>query len=165
MSLLIRRAVEGDGPAMSALVAALVAEELDTLPNRTVPTPDEEEDWLARAQKCRAFILLAFEGEEIVGMLDMWAGDRRGTEHVAKFGMSVAKRWRGKGVGRRLMDTALTETREWPGLCRIELEVVHWNAPAIHLYESFGFVVEATKAKAINLRGQPEDLLLMSLVW
>jgi RimJ/RimL family protein N-acetyltransferase len=47
----------------------------------------------------------------------------------------------------------------------LEIEVVPWNAPAIALYQSLGFIVEATKAKAINLRGRPEDLLLMAMVW
>jgi RimJ/RimL family protein N-acetyltransferase len=150
---------------MSAYVAALVAEGLDTIPNRTVPTAEEEEDWLARARERRAFFLLAFEGPEVVGMLDLWAGDRRGTEHVARFGMSVAKRWRGKGLGRRLLEHTLRDAKQWPDLCRVELEVVHWNEPAIRLYKAMGFVVEAAKAKAINLRGEPEDLLLMALVW
>lgn len=40
-----------------------------------------------------------------------------------------------------------------------------WNAPAIALYESLGFKLEARMAKAINLRGTPEDMLLMALTW
>jgi putative acetyltransferase len=130
-----------------------------------VPSAEEEEEWLGKARARRAFFLLALEGPEVIGMLDLWAGDRRGTEHVARLGMSVARRWRGKGLGRRLLEQALADARQWPDLCRVELEVVHWNAPAINLYRRMGFVVEAAKAKAINLRGRPEDLLLMSLVW
>ena len=53
----------------------------------------------------------------------------------------------------------------WPGVCRLELEVVPWNLPAIGLYRSLDFVVEGTKSKAINLRGQPEDLIMMALTW
>jgi L-phenylalanine/L-methionine N-acetyltransferase len=40
----------------------------------------------------------------------------------------------------------------WLGLHRIELTVYVDNAPAIHLYEKFGFVIEGT-ARAFALRG------------
>ena len=150
---------------MSAFIAALVAEDLDTIPNRTLYTPKDEEAWLAKAAAGRAFFLLAFDGPEIVGLLDLWAGETRGARHVVRFGMSVARDWRGRGLGRRLLERALEEVRAWPDVCRIELEVVPWNTPAVRLYESLGFTVEARKAKAIDLRGSPEDLLLMSRVW
>ena len=39
------------------------------------------------------------------------------------------------------------------------------NAPAIALYESLGFVLEGRMIKAVNLRGPPEDMLLMALTW
>jgi RimJ/RimL family protein N-acetyltransferase len=79
--------------------------------------------------------------------------------------MSVARRWRGRGVGRKLLAAAIDETRQWPGFCRIELECVAWNQPGVRLYESLGFVLEARKTKAVNLRGRPEDMLLMALTW
>ena len=79
--------------------------------------------------------------------------------------MSVAKAWRGRGVGRKLLAAAIDRARDWPGFCRIELECVAWNTAGVRLYESLGFVLEARKTKAINLRGRPEDMLLMALTW
>ena len=40
-----------------------------------------------------------------------------------------------------------------------------WNTGAIALYESLGFVLEARMKYAMNLRGRPEDMLLMALTW
>jgi putative acetyltransferase len=110
-------------------------------------------------------ILLALHGEKVVGMLDLSAGERSDNRHAGRFGMSVARRWRGRGIGRKLLAAAIEVAREWPGFCRIELECVAWNAAGIRLYQGLGFVIEARKTKAVNLRGQPEDMLLMALTW
>ena len=57
------------------------------------------------------------------------------------------------------------QARGWPDFCRLELECVPWNAPAIRLYESLGFEHEGRRVKGVNLRGTPEDMLLMALTW
>ncbi|MCH8858152.1 MAG: GNAT family N-acetyltransferase, partial [Proteobacteria bacterium] len=66
---------------------------------------------------------------------------------------------------RKLLATAICESKAWPGFCRLELDVVPSNEPAIHLYDSMGFVREGTKRKAAKYHGKPVDLILMALVW
>jgi RimJ/RimL family protein N-acetyltransferase len=164
--IIIREITAADAEALQAYVSALVAEDLGTITLRVAPTVEQEREFIARnAAAERAFVLIAVEGERVVGMLDLQAGVREHERHAARFGMSVAQDWRGKGVGRRLLEAAIARTKEWPGLCRIELEALPHNTAAIRLYESLGFEIEARKAKAVNVRGQPEDLLLMALVW
>ena len=113
----------------------------------------------------RGLVLVAMDGEAVVGLLDLWAGDRPDNRHAGRFGMSVARARRGQGVGRRLLEAAIAETRTWPGFCRIELEVAPWNAPAIALYARLGFRLEAWKSKALVLTDEPEDMLVMALTW
>lgn len=68
--------------------------------------------------------------------------DRR--RHVAEIGMAVHDDFQNRGVGTALM-TAVTDLSDnWLGLHRLELSVYTDNAPAIHLYEKFGFVIEGT---------------------
>jgi ribosomal protein S18 acetylase RimI-like enzyme len=164
--IIIRKAVVADAEALAAYTAALVAEDLGTITLRVPFTVEEERQFIAKNDAAeRAFAMLAMDRSRVVGMLDLQAGVREHERHAGRFGMSVARDWRGKGLGRRLLEAAIAETRAWPGFCRLELEVFPHNAAAIRLYESSGFVVEARKEKAINLRGQPEDILLMALVW
>jgi len=164
--VVVRRAREADAAALADYMAGLMAERLDTISRREIPTVLEERDWILRATMVeRGMILLALAEDDVIGVLDLWAGEREDNRHAGRFGMSVARGWRGLGVGRRLLARAIDEARAWPGFCRLELECVAWNAPAIALYESLGFALEARMSKAINLRGTPEDMLLMALVW
>jgi RimJ/RimL family protein N-acetyltransferase len=164
--VVVRRAREADAEAMADYMAALMAERLETITQREAPSVEDERDWVLQAAFAeRAMIMLAEIGGEVIGLLDFWTGERPDNRHSGHFGMSVAKAWRGRGLGRRMLQTIIDEARGWPGFCRIELECVAWNTAAIGLYESLGFVVEGRMVKAINLRGQPEDMLVMALTW
>jgi RimJ/RimL family protein N-acetyltransferase len=166
LAVVIRRAVESDAAAMSAYMDGVIGENLDTIGRRTPVSVEEEVEFIRKAaSKERAFIMLAFDGPACIGLLDLWAGENPRDRHGGRFGMSVAKEWRGQGVGRALLEAAIAGTKAWEGFCRIELEVAPWNANAIALYESLGFELEARKRKSMALRGEPEDMLLMSLVW
>ena len=46
----------------------------------------------------------------------------------------------------------------------LELEVYPDNAPAIHLYEKFGFRTEGRRPRAILHRGRYIDALVMGLL-
>jgi RimJ/RimL family protein N-acetyltransferase len=162
----IREITPGDAEALVTYVEALVAEGTGTITLRKAPTLEQEREFIAKnAAAERAFVLVAMDGIRVVGMLDLQAGERDFNRHCGRFGMSVAKDWRGRGVGRAILEAAVAKTREWPGFCRIELEVFPHNAAAIALYESLGFQLEARKVKAVQMGGPPEDLLLMALVW
>lgn len=162
---LIEPARSGDGARVAAYMAAIVAEDLDTLASRTIRTAEQFEDMISEAVTGKGLFLIAKAGDEVVGMLNLAMNQRRGRTHVADCFIIVAKAWRGQGVGRRLMEAAIHEVQSWPEACRIQLEVVPWNDAAIALYESLGFQLEARTRKSINLRGQPEDMFLMALVW
>jgi len=165
-TILIRPARVDDAESMVGYMTALTNEALDTISVRMPPTLEDEREFVLRTKLSeRVLILLAFAGEELVAILDLSAGPRPSDRHAGRFGMSVARAWRGKGVGRKLLSAAIEETKGWPGFCRIELECAPWNERAIALYEGLGFVLEGRRRKALNLRGRPEDMLLMALTW
>jgi len=164
--IIIRDAVVGDAEALAAYANALGAESLDTIPFRGPKTVEEERTFIETAAASdRGLILVAEHADRIVGLLDVKVGSRCAERHAGVFGMSVAGDWRGRGVGRRLLTTAIDRVRAWDGFCRLELEVVPWNTAGLALYDSLGFQFEGRKKKAVDLRGSPEDSIIMALVW
>ena len=165
-TIAVRPATIDDARAMTDYMHDLVAEGLDTIAIRTAPRLEDQRDYIERARLAeRSAIWLAMDGDVVVGLLDVWGGERADARHLGRIGLSVAKAWRGRGVGRLLLVAAVDQARSWPDFCRLELECVPWNAPAIALYEHLGFRHEGRRTKGVNLRGTPEDMLLMALIW
>lgn len=150
---------------MAAYTEALVAEKLDTILLETPYTAEQERRMIEDFEAAGGIFLLALEGARVVGMCDLKRGGRSGTRHLGVLGMGLLSGYRGQGIGRALLTRMIAEARLIEGFCRIELGVTPWNAPAIALYESLGFVSEGVKRKGIATRGAPEDDLMMALVW
>jgi ribosomal protein S18 acetylase RimI-like enzyme len=73
----------------------------------------------------------------------------------------VAESHRRRGIGRALLDQAVDWART-AGVRKLELHVFPWNEPAIHLYESYGFVREGLRAGHYLRDGQEVDAILMA---
>lgn len=79
--------------------------------------------------------LMARLGDQIVGCVGL-APTRPGVVDLVK--MAVAPAHQGHGIGRALMAAAIERARDL-GCRRIELESNRKLAPAVHLYEAYGF--------------------------
>ena len=103
-------------------------------------------------------VVAEFDGS-LVGWCDIAPLPFEGMHHVGRLGMGVKRDFRGRGIGRRLLEAALLR-----GLGRrferIELEVFSSNEKAVQLYESFGFLFEGKKRAARKLDGVCDDLLI-----
>lgn len=82
-------------------------------------------------------IEMAFSGDEAIGCCALIPTGRPGTLELAK--MAVAPAWRGRGIGRRLLEHTIGQAR-LRGAKSLELESNAILQDAIHLYESVGFV-------------------------
>ena len=92
-----------------------------------------EEDWRRRTDSQSWF---AFVDQEPAGMARLWFDPQ--TKPIPEIiALWVDDRFRGSGVGRELMNAALTCAAQAAG--QAQLWVVTSNQPAIRLYESFGF--------------------------
>lgn len=81
--------------------------------------------------------------------------------HNGRLGMGVLAEWRGKGLGRVLIDAALAAAPA-VGFTRIELEAYASNTAAIALYSSRGFMIEGIKRGVRILDGRSDDLVVMA---
>jgi RimJ/RimL family protein N-acetyltransferase len=163
-NILIRRASLDDAHACSKYMSILADENLQQLSGLR-PTPEQERAFLQKASDECALVLLAMNGADVIGTLDLWRGESAIKRHSARLGMSLlAPYWR-RGLGRELLQRAIIEAKQWADFCRIDLEVSPTNEQAIRLYESAGFVREGTIRKAVHLRSEFRDLVRMALVW
>ena len=104
-SLTIRTALPSDAEALTAYIAAIVAERLPVLFARAAPPALEQ---VARmivrnADDERSALFVAVESGGVIGMLDFSPLARPQQRHVGSFGMSVAHSARGRGIGTQLL--------------------------------------------------------------
>ncbi len=162
MAITIRRAEPDDYELMVRVF------EDDSTTSGTLQTPfPSKERW----RKLMAdwtegdYVLLAFVDGEIAGNAGLHpAGRSPRRAHARMLGICVLSKYQGMGVGRALMQALVGLADKWLPVTRIELTVFSDNAPAIKLYESFGFEREGIH-KAYALRdGKYVDTLAMARI-
>ena len=85
-----------------------------------------------------AAVFVAEGPDGIVGRLSLGRDPHPASRHVADLGLMVAAGHRRQGIGRALLDQAVSWAGE-VGVRKLELHVFPHNEAAIALYESFGF--------------------------
>jgi len=106
---------------------------------------------------------VARENSSVVGWCDVLPGWHHSRRHCGSLGIGMLPAYRGKGLGRRLLEACIS--RAWEaGLTRIELEVREDNPRAIKLYEELGFEHEGLRRQAMLVDGIHYDTLAMSLI-
>ena len=108
-----------------------------------------------------AAVFVAEEDGKIIGRLSIARDPHPGSYHVADLGLMVVASHRRRGVGRALLQRAV----EWAAESRVrklELHVFPHNAPAIALYESFGFVREGYRRDHYRRGTGYVDAILMA---
>lgn len=93
------------------------------------------------AKRPHAFSVLAFVGETPVGLVNCFEGFSTFAckPLVNVHDLAVRPDFRKLGVARQMLGEVETIARE-RGCCKLTLEVLQGNTPAIHLYETTGFV-------------------------
>ncbi|MBX3190433.1 MAG: ribosomal protein S18-alanine N-acetyltransferase [Labilithrix sp.] len=102
-----------------------------------------------------ARVRVARRGDAVVGYALVW----HVVDEVHLLNVAVAASERRRGVARALMDDLLAYARD-KGVARILLEVRASNAPAISLYEAFGFTRFSVRERYY---ADGEDAIEMSL--
>ena len=104
------------------------------------------------------FSLVACVEDEVIGEISLHTSPTRWRmRHVGSIGMAVRDDWQGRGIGTVLMEAALDLADNWLNLTRVELTVYVDNAPAITLYEKFGFEIEGTHRRFAFRDGEYVD--------
>jgi len=166
--LRVRFLVPGDVAAF----VALRREALEAAPLAFAASPEDDrglsEDFMrgSLSDPGEAAVIGAFEGDEdrLVGIAGVGRYAKRKQRHRAViWGMYVTADVRGRGVGRALLDAAVSRAREWPGVRQVHLSVTDAAPEAARLYESAGFRewgVEPRSLEAAGRSGSERHLVL-----
>lgn len=98
-----------------------------------------------------------FEGNTIVGHLELIGSAMEALQHRAKLGMGIEAKYRSQGYGRRLMKAAITWAQSQEFLNWIDLDVFAHNKVALKLYKSFGFKPVGKTIDRIRVNQQSID--------
>lgn len=105
--------------------------------------------------------LLAFFNNKLIAVAEVCMKDKT-EHHVGILGISVAKNFRKKGVGKLLMKLILKEAEKViPNLRIVTLDVYSTNSIAQRMYKEFGFAKYGKLLKGISRGGKFEDAVLM----
>ena len=131
---------------------------------RTPFTTEEENAHLAAPSDPTTRAILAVSGDQVIGIGMLTPGKNR-RAHVGDIAMlAVHDAWARRGIGAALLAALLDIADNWLNLKRLQLGVLSDNAPAIYLYEKFGFVSEGIARADIFRAGAYADTRLMARI-
>ena len=161
MTVTIRRTEPGDYAAIQQICAGPKV----IWGTLQLPFPSVEQ-WrkrLAEPAEGLFSLVACVENDEVVGQLVLHTFPQQPRRrHVGQINMAVRDDWQGQGVGTALLQAATDLADKWLNLTRLELEAFTDNAPAIRLYEKFGFTIEGTLVDFAFRDGRYVDTYFMA---
>lgn len=155
--VMIREAVSDDAAAVLAYMKALLpeTESLVSEPDEFDMDEKQEQQWLqAQQEDTGAVVLIACDGEEVIGIINAKSGKRRRIRHRADLGMSVRAACRGLGLGTALLQGLIDWAEAHATVEKLCLHVFHNNEPALALYRKFDFVEVGRCPRHTKLGGE-----------
>lgn len=119
----------------------------------TLDTPGWQRWWVARTS----------HNGDIVGHVDLKGNHLKTGMHRCELGIGIEHAYRGQGMGRRLMQTAIDFARSAPTLKWLDLRVFADNKNARLLYTKLGFAELGVVVDRFQIDGVSIDDVLMTL--
>ena len=127
-------------------------------------SPEKEARFIDRfARSEKDVMLVALDGETIVGNGIIECERAKRYSHRATLSITVMKEWWGRGIGSRLMEMMIDFSRKC-GISVVSLEVRADNERAVALYRKFGFETIGLYKKFFKINGEYHDAYLMQLL-
>ncbi|HEU5193663.1 MAG TPA: arsinothricin resistance N-acetyltransferase ArsN1 family A [Methylomirabilota bacterium] len=155
----VRPANADDAAAICEIYNQGIEDRLATL--ETEPrAPAERREWLEAKSERHPVIVAEHEGQIVGwGSLNVFNA-RPAYRHVADFSVYVERAWRGKGVGRVLLERLIELAREH-GYHKLVLSAFPFNTAGVALYERLGFRTVGIYREQGLLDGRWVDTIIM----
>ena len=157
--LALRPALSGDAASIATIYNQGIEDRIATL-ETGLRDAAERGQWLVERGPRHPVIVAEVAGD-VVG----WASlnrfnPRPAYDHVADISVYVERRWRGKGVGRQLLER-LVELARGIGYHKLVLATFPFNPSGVALYERIGFRKVGVYHEQGQLDGRWVDVLVM----
>jgi L-amino acid N-acyltransferase YncA len=158
--LTIRGATTADREAICTIYNQGIEDRIATLETE-LRTPEERRRWLATRGARHPVVVAENTSGLVVGFGSLNVFNPRAVyDHVADFSIYVERGWRGKGVGRRLLEQLIVLAREI-GYHKMVLAALPFNSAGVALYKRFGFSAVGVYHEQGLLDGTWVDVLIM----
>ena len=155
----VRPATAADAAAICRIYNQGIEDRVATLETE-LRTPAERREWLANRSPRHPVIVAETNGEIVGwGSLNVF-NPREAYRFVADFSVYVERTWRGRGVGRVLLEK-LIELARAHGFHKMVLSAFPFNADGMALYEKLGFRTVGVYREQGLLDGKWVDTVVM----
>jgi len=155
----IRPATPDDAAAICTIYNQGIEDRIATLETE-LRTPDERRQWMD-ARAARHPVVVAVTGGQVVGWGSLNAfNPRPAYDNVVDLSVYVERGWRGRGVGRALLQHLLPLARTL-GYHKMVLATFPFNEAGVALYQKVGFRPVGVYREQGRLDGRWVDVLIM----
>jgi ribosomal protein S18 acetylase RimI-like enzyme len=121
-----------------------------------------DEEWKKGLENPKNYVFVARDGDNFFGMAAAYQEEGKKTEHIAYiWGVYVRDSYRGKGIGKKLMQAVLQELQANSKIKKANLNVNTEQIAAAKMYESLGFKIAGTLHKELKEGEEYFDEYLM----
>jgi L-amino acid N-acyltransferase YncA len=155
----VRLATAADAEAICRIYNQGIEDRVATLETE-LRTPEERRRWLAERDPRYPVIVAEADGQPVGwGSLNLF-NPRAAYRFVADFSIYVERAWRGRGVGRSMLETLLELARQH-GFHKLVLSAFPFNAGGMALYQTLGFRTVGIYREQGMLDGRWVDTIVM----
>jgi RimJ/RimL family protein N-acetyltransferase len=163
--IIVRYPVKTDVVEMHRYINVLSKEQTFILYQGEDVTLKEEMAFLTRVLKKikngQDTTLLVFHKDTLIGITGIEMKDKA-EKHIGDFGISIAKEFRGEGIGNILMNLILEEAKKNLENLKIVILGCFADNPVAHeMYKKFGFIEYGTLPKGLSHKGNYVDHIFM----
>lgn len=159
MNVAVRPASPGDAEAICTIYNQGIEDRIATLETQ-LRTPSERRQWLA-SRGPRHPVIVAEMGGHVIGWGSLNVFNPRDAyRHVADFSVYVERDWRGRRIGRRLLERLIELARDI-GYHKMVLSAFPSNQAGMALYEKMGFTHVGVYREQGWLDGKWVDTVIM----
>jgi RimJ/RimL family protein N-acetyltransferase len=162
----IRNAEESDKHSLIHFMKEIfeTSEFLATKPEEFNLTIDQESSFITECKNLpQNLLLLSFFKNELVGLVDLAGGSKERRKHSGELDIFIKKDFRGKGLGKILLQETLHWAKTQSPLKRIGLSVFSTHEVGLSLYKKMGFFEEGKKLKSVftDKQGYIDEILMV----